>query len=84
MLRNAQFERDFTPIEADCDCYACQNFTRGYIRHLVKAKEILGAHLITTHNLRFSLKLMEDIRTAIMEDRLLDFRKELLEKGELW
>ena len=84
MLRNQTFAHDFSPIEKDCDCYACKNFTKAYIRHLVKAKEILGAHLITTHNLRFSLKLMEDIRTAIMEDRLLDFRKELLEKGELW
>ncbi|MEL7610053.1 MAG: tRNA guanosine(34) transglycosylase Tgt [Bacillota bacterium] len=84
MLRNAQFERDFTPIEEDCDCYACRNFTRGYIRHLIKAKEILGAHLITVHNLRFSLRLMEDIRKAILEDRLLDFRRELYGKGRLW
>lgn len=73
MLRNAQFAHDFTPIEDGCDCYACQNFSRAYIRHLVKAGEILAAQLITMHNIRFSLRLMEEIRQAIREDRLLDY-----------
>lgn len=73
MLRNAEFIHDFTPIEQGCDCYACKNFTRAYIRHLVKANEILAAQLITMHNLRFSLRLMENIRRAIAEDRLLDY-----------
>ena len=82
MLRNASFEHDFTPIEEGCDCYACKNgFTRAYIRHLVKCKEILAAQLITTHNLRFSLRLMEQVREAIEQDRLLDFREELKAKG---
>ena len=82
MLRNATFERDFTPIEDGCDCYACRNgFTRAYIRHLVKCKEILAAQLITAHNLRFSLRLMEQVRQAIAEDRLLDFRVQLIEQG---
>ncbi|MBQ3201893.1 MAG: tRNA guanosine(34) transglycosylase Tgt [Clostridia bacterium] len=82
MLRNATFEHDFSPIEEGCDCYACKNgFTRGYIRHLVKCKEILSAQLITMHNLRFSLRLMENVRKAIAEDRLLDFRKECIEQG---
>ena len=82
MLRNASFEHDFTPIEEGCDCYACKNgFTRAYIRHLVKCKEILAAQLITLHNLRFSLRLMENIRQAIAEDRLLDFRKECIAEG---
>ena len=82
MLRNASFEHDFTPVEEGCDCYACKNgFTRAYIRHLVKCKEILAAQLITLHNLRFSLRLMENIRKAIAEDRLLDFRKECIEQG---
>ena len=80
-IRNARFERDFTPIENDCDCYACTGFTRGYIRHLIKAGEILAAQLLTMHNLRFSLKLMEDVRKAIAEDRLLDFYNELKEGG---
>lgn len=73
MLRNSNFAHDFLPIEEGCDCYACKNFTRAYIRHLVKANEILAAHLITMHNLRFSLRLMEEIRQAIAQDRLLDY-----------
>ena len=84
MLRNAAFAHDFQPIEPGCDCYACKNgFTRAYIRHLVKCKEILASQLITLHNLRFSLRLMEQIRQAIEEDRLLDLRNELAEKGAL-
>ena len=68
MLRNAAYEHDFAPIEEGCDCYACRNgFTRAYIRHLVKCKEILAAQLITVHNLRFSLRLMEQVRAAIAQ-----------------
>ncbi len=84
MLRNAVFARDFHPIEPGCDCYACTGgFTRAYIRHLVKCKEILASQLITLHNLRFSLRLMESVRKAIEEDRLLDLRDELAAKGAL-
>lgn len=84
MLRNAVFARDFQPIELGCDCYACTGgFTRAYIRHLVKCKEILASQLITLHNLRFSLRLMESVRKAIEEDRLLDLRDELAAKGAL-
>ena len=82
MLRNATYEKDFSPIEEGCDCYACQNgFTKAYIRHLVKEKEILAAQLITMHNLRFSIRLMEDVRQAIREDRYGDFCEELLSRG---
>ena len=84
MLRNAVFARDFQPIEPGCDCYACTGgFTRAYIRHLVKCKEILASQLITLHNLRLSLRLMESVRKAIEEDRLLDLRDELAAKGAL-
>ena len=84
MLRNAVFARDFQPIEPGCDCYACTGgFTRAYIRHLVKCKEILASQLITLHKLRFSLRLMESVRKAIEEDRLLDLRDELAAKGAL-
>lgn len=84
MLRNAVFARDFQPIEPGCDCYACTGgFTRAYIRHLVKCKEILASQLITLHNLRFSFRLMESVRKAIEEDRLLDLRDELAAKGAL-
>ena len=80
-LKNARYEHDFAPLEEGCDCYCCKNFTRAYLRHLVKEKEILGAQLLTTHNLRFSLRLMEDARRAIREDRFGDFARELLEQG---
>lgn len=82
MLRNQPFEHDFRPIEEDCDCYACKNgFTRAYLRHLIKAGEILAAQLITMHNIRFSVRLMEDVRRAIAEDRYGDFARELIEGG---
>ncbi len=80
MLRNKTFEHDFSPIEEECDCYTCRHFTRAYIRHLIKADEILSAQLISIHNLRFSLRLMEDARKAIAEDRFGDFSAELLER----
>ena len=81
MLRNNEFAHDFSPIEDGCDCYACKNFTRAYIRHLIKAKEILAAHLITMHNLHITLRMMEEIRQAIREDRLLNLRQEWKERG---
>ncbi len=80
VVRNAKYSRDFTPIDPECDCYACKNYTKAYIRHLVKANEILASRLITTHNLHFLLKLMENVRQAIREDRLLDFRQEFFTK----
>ena len=80
-IRNAKYERDFSPIEEGCDCYACRGFSRAYIHHLVKEKEILGAQLLTMHNLRFSTRLMEDIRESIRNDDFLAFSTELLEQG---
>jgi len=80
-LKNAKYEHDFTPLEEGCDCYCCRNFSRAYLRHLFKEKEILGAQLLTMHNLRFTLRLMEDVRRAINEDRFGDFARELLEQG---
>lgn len=83
MLRNAEFARDTRPIEEGCDCYACRNFSRAYIRHLIKAGEILAAQLITMHNLRFTYRLMKGVRKAIEEDRLMDYRNELMLRGAL-
>lgn len=80
VVRNATYAEDFTPLDPECDCYTCRNYTKAYIRHLIKTNEMLGARLITTHNLHFLLKLMENIRQAIREDRLLDFRKEFFTK----
>ena len=75
VIKNAKYARDFAPIEEGCDCYACQNFSRAYIRHLFKAQEITGARLTSIHNLRYLLRLMENVREAIREDRLADFRE---------
>lgn len=75
VVRNATYERDWSPLDSNCDCYTCKNYTRAYIRHLIKAGEILGARLLTIHNLRFLVRLMENVRKAIEEDRLLEFRE---------
>lgn len=80
VVRNASYQRDFSPLDPECDCYTCQNFTRAYIRHLVKAQEILASTLITIHNLRFLVRLMEKVKEAIWEDRLLEFKKEFFTK----
>ncbi len=77
-IRNQPFAEDFTPIDEDCDCYACRNYTRAYIRHLIKADEINGGRLLSVHNLRFLARLTADIRKAIFEDRFLDFRREFM------
>ena len=76
VVRNAQYAEDFNKLDENCDCYTCRNYTRSYIRHLIKCKEVLGARLLSIHNLRFLTKLMEDIREAIKEDRLLEFKEE--------
>ena len=80
VVRNTTYERDWTPLDPECDCYTCKNYTRAYIRHLVKANEILGVRLLSIHNLRFLTRLMENIRTAIENDCLGDFRTEFYKK----
>ncbi|NIK11261.1 tRNA guanosine(34) transglycosylase Tgt [Alkalibacillus almallahensis] len=79
-VRNAKYARDFTPIDENCDCYTCRNYTRAYIRHLIKANETLGIRLTTYHNLYFLVKLMDEVRNAIREDRLGDFRDAFFEQ----
>lgn len=78
-LKNKSFERDFTPIDSTCDCYACRNYSRAYIRHLYAAKEILASRLCTWHNLHFLVNLMKDARKAIIENRFPAFRAEFME-----
>src|SRR6202035_4166565 len=74
-LKNAEFALDKQPIEQDCACPACREFTRGYIRHLIKAEEILGLRLITLHNLQFYLDLMKQARAEIEAGTLDEFRR---------
>jgi queuine tRNA-ribosyltransferase len=80
VVRNAQYTRDFRPLDPECGCYACRNYSRAYIRHLIKADEMFGLRLTTIHNLHFLVHLMERIREAIRQDRLRDFRDEFFEK----
>jgi len=79
VVRNAKYARDFGPLDEHCDCHVCKNYSRAYIRHLIKCNETFGFRLTTYHNLYFLLKLMEQVRTAIREDRLGDFRNEFFE-----
>jgi queuine tRNA-ribosyltransferase len=74
-LKNAEFALDKRPIEQNCACEACRGFSRGYIRHLIKAEEILGIRLITLHNLHFYLNLMRRARTEIEKGKFDHFRK---------
>ena len=77
-IRNSKFKEDFTPIENDCDCYACKHYTKAYIRHLIVANETFGARLLSIHNIRFLIKLTENIREAIKENRLLEYKEEFI------
>ena len=79
-ITNAKYKDDFTLLDSKCQCYTCQNFTRAYLRHLYISKEILGSILGTIHNLYFISSLMKNIRSALAEDRLLEFKEEFLSK----
>jgi queuine tRNA-ribosyltransferase len=80
VMKNARHFDDFSPVDAQCDCYLCRNFSRAYLRHLFMAEEILAATLATIHNVRFYLRMMEDIRTAIEQDRFDDWQKSILQR----
>ncbi|MEK6267622.1 MAG: tRNA guanosine(34) transglycosylase Tgt [Planococcus sp. (in: firmicutes)] len=78
-IKNAAFKRDFGPIDEKCDCYTCTNYSRAYVHHLIRADETFGIRLTSYHNLQFLLNLMGQVRQAIREDRLGDFREEFFE-----
>lgn len=80
VIKNAKYFDDFSPLDENCDCYTCRNYTKAYLRHLYKADEILSSRLMTYHNLRFLIKLMEQARQAILEDRFLDFKNDFFKK----
>jgi len=80
VVKNAKYALDFGPLDPNCDCHVCQNYSRAYIRHLIRCDETFGIRLTSYHNLYFLLKLMEQVRQAIMEDRLGDFREEFFER----
>ncbi len=78
VVRNAAYARDFAPLDGDCDCYTCRNFSRAYLRHLSKAGEILGGALISIHNIHFSLKLMENIRNSILGGYFPEYKEQMM------
>lgn len=80
VVKNAMYERDFGPLDPECNCYTCRNYSRAYIRHLIKTDEIFGLRLTSYHNLYFLIHLMEQVREAIKNDNLLEFRADFIEK----
>ena len=81
-IKNAKYKDDFAPIEGDCDCYACKNYTRAYIRHLITSNETFGARLLSIHNIRFLIKLTEEIREAIKNDNFLEYKENFKRRYE--
>lgn len=79
-IRKAIYKNDFTPLDPECDCYTCRNYTKAYLNHLQRTNEGFGTRLMSIHNLRFLVKLMEDARKTIKEDRFNDFKEETLAK----
>ena len=79
-LNNSKFIEDFTPIDPECDCYTCKNYTRGYLRHLITTKESLGGSLLSIHNIRFLIKLTEELRQAIKDDNILEYREKFINR----
>ncbi|MFA7436351.1 MAG: tRNA guanosine(34) transglycosylase Tgt [Bacilli bacterium] len=77
IIKNKEFERDFSPLDENCDCYTCKNYTRAYLRHLFKADEILGYKLLSIHNVSFLVNLTTNIRLAIKEDRFLEYKEKV-------
>lgn len=78
-IKNAKYEKDFTALDPNCDCYTCRNYSKAYLRHLFKADEMLSSMLMTNHNLHFLVNTMKNIRKALDEDRFLEYKKEFYE-----
>lgn len=77
-LKNAKYKEDFTKVDATCDCECCKHYTKAYIRHLIVANETLGQRLLSIHNLRFLIKLTEEIRTSIKEDNFKEYKEQFI------
>lgn len=80
VVKNAKYAHDFRPIDEKCDCHVCRNYSRAYIRHLIKCNESFGMRLTSYHNLYFLLDVMRNVRQAIMDDNLLEFREAFFEE----
>lgn len=80
VVRNGEYKEDFSVLDPECDCYACKNYTKAYLRHLINAGEMLGGMMLSLHNITHLNKLMSDVRKAILEDRFTEFREEFFIK----
>ena len=83
-LRNLKFKEDFNPIDEKCDCYTCKHYTKAYLRHLFVAGEGLGGRLLSIHNIRFLIRLMENIRKSIKEEKFKEYKEEFLKEYLKW
>ena len=79
-IKNAKYKEDFTRIEENCDCYACKNYKKAYIRHLIVANETLGQRLLSIHNIRFLIRETEEIREAIKNNTYQEYKKEFISR----
>ena len=79
-LKNAKYREDFSVIDENCDCYCCKNYTKAYIRHLIIANETFGQRLLSIHNLRFLIRLTENIRDSIKKDCFVKYREEFIKR----
>lgn len=77
-IKNAKYKEDFSPIEEDCDCYTCKNFTKAYVRHLITSGEVNGGRLLSIHNIRFLIRLTENIRNAIKNNEFNEFKESFI------
>ncbi len=84
IIKNKEYETDFTPLDDQCDCYCCRNYTKAYLRHLFKANEMLGQRLLSIHNVNYLITLTKRIRQALKEDRFLEFKEEVYKEYGLY
>ena len=80
VVRNGKYKEDFTPLDPECDCYCCRNYTKAYLRHMVNVGEMMGGMLISLHNISFLTRLMRNMRQAILQDSLTEFAEEFYAK----
>jgi len=82
VIKSERYKEDIKPLDEECDCYVCKNYSRAYIRHLIKVQEVLGLRLTSYHNLYFLIKLMKDARRAIKEKRFKEFKENFIKRYE--
>jgi queuine tRNA-ribosyltransferase len=80
VVRNGAYKEDFTPLDPECDCYACKNYTKAYLRHLINVGEMMGGMMISLHNITYLNNLMKQVREAIMQDSFTEFANEFYSK----